>query len=99
MWLNVLDPEESYGILAARPGETRWKITIDGRTDDWKDVPPLFTRRAGGPEHPFKDGYDRARTLRGLTVTSDEAYLYIRLDVDRLDADGDGSPDWGKVAY
>src|SRR4030095_10117086 len=42
---------------------------------------------------------DRSRTLRGLSVTSDEAYLYIRLDVDSLDADGDGDPDWGEVVY
>ena len=99
MWLNVLDPEENYGVLAARPGKNRWRVTIDGRMDDWNGVPPLVTRREGGPEHPFKDGYDRARTLRGLAVASDEAYLYVRLDVDRLDADGDGAPDWGKVVY
>jgi len=99
MWLNVLDPEENYGVLAARPGEGRWKVSIDGRTDDWKGVPSLLTRPEGGPEHPFHDGYDRARTLRGLAVSSDEGYVYVRLDVDRLDADGDGAPDWGKVAY
>jgi len=99
LWLNVLDPEENYGLLAARPGATSWKVKVDGRAEDWNGVAPLVTRPEGGPERPFKDGYDRARTLRGLAVTSDEAYLYIRLDVDRLDADGDGAPDWGKVAY
>ena len=99
LWLNVLDAEENYGILAARPGEKGWKVTIDGRRGDWNGVVPLISRASGGPEHRFGDGHDAARTLRGLAVTSDEAYLYIRLDVDRLDADGDGAPDWGRAAY
>jgi hypothetical protein len=62
-------------------------------------VTPLLEQRTGGPERRFEDGFDRSRTLRGLSVTSDEAYLYIRLDVDRLDSDGDGAADWGKTAY
>ena len=99
LWLNVLDPEEGYGILAARPGKAAFRVTIDGRPSDWTGVAPLLSQREGGPERSFKDGYDRARTLRGIEVTSDEAYLYIRLDVDRLDSDGDGFPDWGKAAY
>ncbi len=99
LWLNVLDPEENYGILAARPGKAGFRVTIDGRPSDWTGVAPLLSQREGGPERTFKDGYDRSRTLRGIEVTSDEAYLYIRLDVDRLDSDGDGSPDWGKAAY
>ena len=99
LWLNVLDPEEHYGILATRPGEDGWKVTIDGRPGDWNGVAPLLSRPQGGPERRFGDGHDAARTLRGLSVTSDEAYLYIRLDIDRLDADGDGAPDWGHAAY
>ncbi len=99
LWLNVLDPEQNYGILAARPGAKGWKVTVDGRPDDWAGIARLVTRREGGPERPFNDGFDQARTLRGLAVTSDEAYLYIRLDVDRLDTDGNGAPDWGRVAY
>lgn len=99
LWLNVLDAEEHYGILAARPGEKGWKVTIDGRPGDWHGVAPLIARASGGPERRFGDGHDSARTLRGLAVTSDEAYLYVRLDVDRLDADGDGTPDWGRAAY
>ncbi len=99
LWLNVLDPEENYGVLAARPGTRGWKVTIDGRVDDWKGIPALVRQPSGGPERPAGDGHDAAGTLRGLSVTSDEAYLYIRLDVERLDADGDGAPDWDEVAY
>ncbi len=99
LWLNVLDPEQNYGILATRPGEKGWIVTIDGRGEDWAEVRPLLSRREGGPERPLGDHHDAARTLRGLAVTSDETYVYIRLDVERLDADGDGAPDWDKAAY
>ncbi len=37
--------------------------------------------RARGPERALGDGHDGARTLRALSATSDEAYLYLRLDV------------------
>src|SRR5205809_765297 len=54
LWLNVLDPEENYGLLAARPGATSWKVKVDGRAEDWNGVAPLVTRPEGGPERPFK---------------------------------------------
>ncbi|HEU4403347.1 MAG TPA: tetratricopeptide repeat protein [Candidatus Polarisedimenticolia bacterium] len=99
LWLNVLDPEQNYGLLAARPGATHWEIVIDGRADDWSGLAPLVVKRAGGPEKKFGDRYDASRTLRSLAVTSDEAYVYVRLEVEKLDADGDGAPDWKQAAY
>jgi tetratricopeptide (TPR) repeat protein len=98
LWLNALDPEQNYGILAARPGESADTVTIDGRGGDWAGDAPLLTK-SGGPERAFGDGHDAARTLRSLAVASDEAYLYLRLDVGKLDADGDGSPDWDAARY
>jgi len=70
-WLNILDPEQNYGLTAFKPGADGWKITIDGDGSDWDGVAPI----AG----------DGAGPIRSLRVTSDEAYLYLRLDVDRLD--------------
>jgi len=99
LWLNALDPEQNYGVLAARPGGHTWKVSIDGRPEDWNGIKPLVEKRTGGPEVPLDDGHDGARTLRGLAVASDEAYLYLRLDVEKLDADGDGAPDWSEAAY
>lgn len=99
LWHNVLDPEQNYGLLAARAGAKGWTIAIDGRGDDWAAIRPLLAKPAGGPARAFRDGHDAARTLRALSVTSDETYVYVRLDVDRLDADGDGRPDWNEAIY
>ena len=69
-WLNILDPEQNYGLVALKPGRSGWKVTIDGKGDDWKTVPPIGGNGGGG--------------LKSLRVTHDEAYIYMRLDVDRL---------------
>ncbi|MGH9797374.1 MAG: tetratricopeptide repeat protein [Candidatus Polarisedimenticolia bacterium] len=99
LWLNALDPEQNYGVLAARPGKERSKVTVDGRAGDWAGMKPLLRRSAGGPMRRLDDGHDDVRTLRGLWAAHDEAYLYLRLDVERLDADGDGRPDWKDAWY
>ena len=70
-WLNILDPEQNYGLMAMKPGKDGWRVVIDGKGDDWRGVKPL----AGAGVGP----------LRGLRVTHDEAYIYMRLDVDRVD--------------
>jgi tetratricopeptide (TPR) repeat protein len=99
LWLNVLDPEQNYGVLAARPGAKGWTVVVDGRPGDWTGRAPLAAKAPGGPLRRFDDGHDAARTLRGLWAAADEAYLYLRLDVERLDADGDGRPDWDEAWY
>lgn len=72
-WLNILDPEQNYGLLACKPGRDAWRIVIDGKGDDWRGVSPV--------------GGDGRGPLRFLRVAHDEAYIYMRLDVDRLDWD------------
>ena len=72
-WLNILDPEQNYGLMACKPGRSGWKVVIDGRGDDWRTVKPVATSQSG--------------PVRTLKVTHDEAYIYMRLDVDRLDWD------------
>ena len=78
LWLNPLDAEENYGVIAMRPGRKGSGITIDGDTADWRARPVLYapaTRRAGVP----------SLQLKSLRVAQDEAYLYLRLDVGRID--------------
>ncbi len=65
MWLNRLTNEENFGLLAVEPGiET--KIFLDGKRDDWDKISNLTKSK-------MDDG-----SL--LTVTSDEAYLYLAID-------------------
>ncbi|MGQ0538443.1 MAG: tetratricopeptide repeat protein [Gemmatimonadaceae bacterium] len=85
LWLNVLDAEQHYGVIAMRPGQRDSVITIDGRADDWSGTQPLY--RGGEPNERL----DEPLRLRGLSVRSDEAYVYLRLDV--------GTVDWRRAHY
>ena len=85
LWLNPLDPEQNYGVVAMRPGRKDSTIVIDGRGDDWRGRPVWY-------EHgPGNDTMPPARRLERLQVASDEAYLYLRLDV--------GTIDWTRAHY
>ncbi len=75
-WLNALDPEQNFGILAAVPGPEGGGIVLDGRVEDWAGVSPLYPPRKG--------------KVRALYATSDEAWLYLRLDVEPREADRRG---------
>lgn len=85
LWLNALDAEQNYGILAMRAGDRDSAITIDGRADDWHAAMPLYRNDA-----PAAQGAD-ALHLRSLSVRSDEAYVYLRLDVGKID--------WSRANY
>lgn len=85
MWLNALDAEESYGVVALRPGKKESAITIDGDSSDWRGRRALYAAPAAGgvagsPLH-----------VRSLRVDYDEGYVYLRLDVGRID--------WKKAHY
>ena len=67
LWHNLLDAEESYGLIAFDPPS---RIRVDGDVADWRGIAPHARARG------------LARTLRALYVTSDQARLYLRLDVD-----------------
>ncbi|MEW5806889.1 MAG: tetratricopeptide repeat protein [Acidobacteriota bacterium] len=42
LWYNAIDPEQNYGLLAMKPGRDGWKVSIDGKPDDWKTSTPLY---------------------------------------------------------
>ncbi|MBI4364208.1 MAG: hypothetical protein HY568_02155, partial [Candidatus Latescibacteria bacterium] len=44
LWHNLLDPEESYGLIAFDPPPA---VRIDGDVDDWKGVEPYATEPDG----------------------------------------------------
>jgi hypothetical protein len=84
LWLNALDPEQHYGLIATRPGRRDRVITIDGRGDDWRNRRPF-----AAPSVPV--GLEAPLQVRRLWVDTDAAYLYLRLDV--------GAIDWTRARY
>ena len=85
LWLNVLDAEQQYGLLAALPGEEGWKIVLDGKDDDWRGSRSLY----GGESEPH------GGELVDLRVDSDEAYLYLALGV----RSGGNPIDWDRREF
>ncbi len=88
LWLNPLDAEENYGVLAAWPGSDGWKIVLDGKGNDWETARTLYIDDTA-PGKPPAPG-----SLRGLRVESDEAYLYLDLELA-----GSSRPDWSTTQY
>jgi len=84
LWLNPLDAEENYGVIAMRAGRKGSGITIDGDTADWRGRPILY---ASSPSASLPT----ALQLKSLRVAQDEAYVYLRLDV--------GGIDWSHAHY
>ena len=85
LWLNPLDAEENYGVIAMRAGREGSRIRIDGDTADWRGRPVLYAETAMRPSvaAPLQ--------LKSLRVAQNEAYVYLRLDVGRVD--------WARANY
>ncbi|MFL5593689.1 MAG: tetratricopeptide repeat protein [Gemmatimonadaceae bacterium] len=79
LWLNPLDAEENYGVVAMRAGSRASRITIDGDSADWRGRPALY------PATALRPSVSPPLQLKSLRVAQDEAYLYLRLDVGRID--------------
>jgi Tfp pilus assembly protein PilF len=79
LWLNPLDAEEGYGVVAMRAGRKSSRIRIDGDTTDWRGRPVLYVA-TGAPSN-----VPASLRLKSLRVAQDEAYVYLRLDVGRID--------------
>jgi hypothetical protein len=91
LWLNALDAEQHYGILAMRAGPKDSTIVIDGQPNDWGTRGATWAASQPGVEGHRAASADDPLTLRDLRVTSDEASLYLRLDV--------GAIDWSRGRY
>ena len=82
-WLNVQTPEEHFGLLAFDPVDA---VPLDGSADAWSDAVV---------ETPNTPPRQSSNELTALRVTSDEAYLSVRLEFADLDTD----LDWEQVNY
>jgi hypothetical protein len=85
LWLNALDAEQNYGVIAMRPGDSATAMQVDGRRDDWRNTRALYVRDASAP------AVSAPLRLDSLFVKADEAYLHLRLDV--------GAIDWSRGSY
>src|SRR6185437_6652876 len=83
MWLNALDAEENYGVVAMRAGVKGASPIIDGDSADWRGRPVLYSAPTTAAPAPLR--------LKSFRVAHDEAYLYLRLDV--------GAIDWKRANY
>ncbi|HEU5218115.1 MAG TPA: tetratricopeptide repeat protein [Gemmatimonadales bacterium] len=79
LWLNPLDAEQNYGIVAMRAGPKEAAIAIDGAGEDWGSRGRAWRIEADATTPPL--------TIRDFRVTSNEAYVYFRLDVGAVDWD------------
>src|SRR5258705_7233090 len=74
LWLNPLDAEESYGVVAMRAGPKGSRITIDGDGRDWVGRPVLYGTTGSRSSAPA------SLQLKSLRIAHDEAYVYDRLE-------------------
>lgn len=79
LWLNPLDAEENYGVVAMRAGRRGSSIMIDGDSSDWRGRPVLYGTQTSPSTLPAP------LQLKSLRVAHDEAYVYLRLDVGKID--------------
>ncbi len=92
LWYDVLNPEESFGIMSWYPVPGMSK-TIDGDLSDW-DAADVLVEQAANPVASVGDGKDGSRTLDALSVGVDPAYLFLNVGVAEP-----GVPDLESVIY
>jgi tetratricopeptide (TPR) repeat protein len=94
-WQNVLNPEENFGLWTYDTSQSRLFSPVSSA---WRDVKPLYQKQDAAPV-VLNDGADAQRTLRSLSVSSDEAFVYVRLQVGSLARGSDGTPQLDKANY
>ncbi len=77
-WMDVQTCEQHFGLLAFDPASPGTR-TIDGNDADWEEGSTSLFLKDGGPLNPLGDGFDQQRTIEGLRISNDEAYIYIGL--------------------
>ena len=86
-WSNVQTPEQRFGLVSFDPSGD---VALDGSEDGWVDAD---RHGPSSPPRRISDGYDAGRELTGLSITHDEAYLYLRIEF----ADLGTHADWDRL--
>jgi hypothetical protein len=71
MWLNRLDPEETFGVRGFRAFRT--VPLLRGEDEDWRHAVVLYDREGAGA--------GSGGVLEEVQVSADYAHLYLRVDV------------------
>lgn len=71
MWMNPLNPETHFGVVAYEPGADQ-RIVVDGSPDEWADQSQVLI-----------ESLDNIRELR---ASHDEGYLYLQVVTDAEEA-------------
>ena len=95
LWNNRMDPNQGFGVWTYDPDLT---ASLFSGFSGWDSVPRLYQRSAGATIE-LHDGWDAERTLRSLAVASDEAFVYLRLEVERVRKEADNSPNLEGAHY
>ncbi|MDF2724587.1 MAG: hypothetical protein K0Q59_4262, partial [Paenibacillus sp.] len=80
-WSNAQTNEQQFGLLSFDPGKGEQSvIQVDGQPDDWEKarIAPLYEKEAAKPA----GAGGVTASIQKLYVTSDERYVYMRLDFD-----------------
>lgn len=84
-WSNVQTGEQHFGLLSFDPGPADKPIYVDGEISDWitKKIKPI---KLNGSSASFSDNQvDGQASLKQFFVTSDESYVYFRLDFNKAE--------------
>ena len=71
LWLDVMSPEENFGILSYYP-LPGWSKTVDGKADDWTSADFVAAYKADPPDAPV------------VQLAADPAFLYIHIQLSEM---------------
>ncbi|WP_307550772.1 hypothetical protein [Paenibacillus sp. V4I5] len=92
-WSNMQTGEQHFGLLSFEPGPVDKSIYVDGETSDWdsKKINPIQLN--GSSASSTNNQVDGQASLKKFYVTSDEGYVYFRLDFNRTEQ----PLDWSQI--
>jgi len=96
LWHNVLDPEQNFGILAARAGAAGEGPILDGDAGEWNELSGALLQISDLPAQswdPCRTDSTRPRLSR-VGLMADPAYLYVLSEIHGADCDQDGKLNW-----
>ena len=94
LWNNRLDPDQGFGLWTYDPAADHLFAGLAG----WDSVSPLYQKDTSVAA-PLHDGWDSERTLRSLAVSSDAAFVYLRLAVGAVRKGAQDVPDLKGANY